>query len=1182
MTRIRIQTAVNGLWALGLVGLLLLAGATSSWAAWVSLGGAEGAEVGVTVLESSMDRTVLEFTIPGFYAEPVVIDGTIYQRLTLPGEASLLEPGLPELPKICRSLIVDDRSDMEVDLLEFETQDLAGFAVAPSKGNLLRTVDPADVPYPFGTFYGSDDVYPEAPVRAGEPYILRDYRGMVVELVPFVTRGNSTALMAASRVVVEVRAAGPSTTNVILRDGPPQSVAAGFADIYTHHFVNWGMGRYVPTEEAGRMVVITHDAFHDALLPLVEWKNQMGQPTSLIDVSTIGNTATAIDAYITNVYQTEGLTFVLLVGDAVQIATPHAAGGASDPSYALIAGSDNYPEILVGRFSAETLAQAETQVARTIAYEKTPAAGAAWYAKGTGIASNQGPGDDGEMDYQHVGNIRTKLLAYTYTDVDGIYDPNATIAMVTAALNEGRSIIDYCGHGSTNAWTTTGFSNSNVNALQNAGMLPFIFSVACVNGQFEGTTCFAEAWLRATQAGEPTGAVGAYMSSINQSWNPPMAAQDEAIDLLVGDQMRTFGALCYNGSCLMIDEYGAGGAEMYLTWHVFGDPSLRVRTAPPVEMEVQHDGGLFPGQPDYAVNVPGVAGAQCTLYADGILYGSATTDGAGSAVIHMENPPVMPGALTLTVTAYNKVPAIVPVNVLPPDGPYLVLGGTVLLDAAGDADGEADAAESLGLDLTLRNIGIETATGVTATIASDDPYVTLEAPTQGYGAILPDSTVCCLAPFLLSFSGSVPDQYVVPFQVHVAGNEGSWDFPFSLVVSAPVLAGGAVLIDDSTPGGNGNGVVDPGETFFVQLWMQNSGHAAAWDLTGLLSTTDQRIQILDADGTCLHAPAGSRGLMSAFQVQTPPDILVPAILPLDVELAGPAGFTGSIHYEVPIGAWADNAETDRGWALGVGGDTATGGVWVRTEPIGTLQGIEPVQPDLDHTFDPGSLCFVTGNGAIGGAVGDADVDGGRTTLLSPVFALGNAVSATLGYWRWYTNDLGNNPGQDAWTVEVTADGTNWVVLEQTTASANEWTYFVFDLGSYVPLTDQVRVRFVAVDDSPGSLVEAAVDDLVLTAVRAPATDAPVGEVRAASGIVSLGPNPLHGKGAITYRTGQAGRTALDLYDVSGRRVRALVDRVQAAGEYTVAIPVDGFVSGIYFVRLETAEVLEVRQIAVVR
>ena len=76
--------------------------------------------------------------------------------------------------------------------------------------------------------------------------------------------------------------------------------------------------------------------------------------------------------------------------------------------------SDHYPDIFIGRFSAETVAHVQTQVLRTIQYEQTPYTGVDWYTKCIGIASDQGPGDDSEYDYQHIRNMQTDLDNYTY------------------------------------------------------------------------------------------------------------------------------------------------------------------------------------------------------------------------------------------------------------------------------------------------------------------------------------------------------------------------------------------------------------------------------------------------------------------------------------------------------------------------------------------------------------------------------------------------------------------------------------------------------------------------------------------------------------------------------------------------------------------------------------------------
>ena len=82
---------------------------------------------------------------------------------------------------------------------------------------------------------------------------------------------------------------------------------------------------------------------------------------------------------------------MLLVGDGQHVPK---YGTDSDPVYALVAGSDSYPDLFVGRFSAETPEHVQTQVARTITYERdTPAGdGSRWMQIGLGVASDQGAG----------------------------------------------------------------------------------------------------------------------------------------------------------------------------------------------------------------------------------------------------------------------------------------------------------------------------------------------------------------------------------------------------------------------------------------------------------------------------------------------------------------------------------------------------------------------------------------------------------------------------------------------------------------------------------------------------------------------------------------------------------------------------------------------------------------------
>lgn len=271
-------------------------------------------------------------------------------------------------------------------------------------------------------------------------------------------------------------------------------------------------------------------------------------------------------------------------------------------------------------------------------------------------------------------------------------------------------------------------------------------------------------------------------------------------------------------------------------------------------------------------------------------------------------------------------------------------------------------------------------------------------------------------------------------------------------------------------------------------------------------------------------------------------------------------------YRLEIGAVAEPFESDGPWIAGVPGDDASSGRWIRAVPIGTA-----AQPYADHTNE-GTACFVTGNGAPGAPVSEADVDGGRTTLLSPVFDLGGATAASIGYWRWFSNDQGSSPHEDPWVVEISNDGGGtWVEVERTTVSEPRWRHVQVDLGTLFGSLDRIRIRFVASDRGGASVVEAAVDDLVLRV--ATATDAPVAASYRRTAFLGIS-NPIPSGTPLRFALARPGPARLAVYDVRGAVVRVLVAAPLGAGEHAVAW--DGFdgtgrrlPSGIYFAKLST-------------
>ena len=606
----------------------------------------------ITLLIDNDNETILEYRISEFEKNKITIEGEDWYQIRLPKEGITQDKGFPELPVLNRSIIIPDQALMAIEVFDIEFKDYA-IKVAPSKGVITRDIDPAKVPYTFGNVYQEPFYYPNTIANLSEPYILRDFRGITVLTNPFAYNPVTGILRVYTYFKVRVYNKGTDRINTFNRSRI--SISRSFYTLYENHFLNWNSYRYTPVDDSyGKLLVICPTNFLSQIAPYINWKRQKGIDTELVEFSTIGTTANQLKTYIQNHYNTDNsLTFVQLVGDAPQIPTLSYSGGGSDPSFSLVAGSDNYPDIFIGRFSAQTTAEVIAQVNKSIQYEKDLNTSATWLSKAMGIASDQGggdQGDNGESDITHMNLIRTDLLNYGYTSVDQIYDPGASASTVTTNVNSGRGFINYVGHGSNTSWSTTGFSNTNASALTNGNKVPFIMDVACVNGNFVSLTCFAEAWMRNANGG----AVGIYASSINQSWNSPMRAQDEVTDLLIAEIHTILGGLYYNGSCEMMDVYGSDGVKMFKTWHIFGDASLQIRSKTPLAMTVSHPASIYTGTNSVSVST-GVADALVAITYNNTIYGKAFTNSNGIATVNFTNPPTGEITYTVTVTAFNRV-----------------------------------------------------------------------------------------------------------------------------------------------------------------------------------------------------------------------------------------------------------------------------------------------------------------------------------------------------------------------------------------------------------------------------------------------------------------------------------------------------------------------------------------------
>ena len=175
----------------------------------------------------------------------------------------------------------------------------------------------------------------------------------------------------------------------------------------------------------------------------------------------------------------------------------------------------------------------------------------------------------------------------------------------------------------------------------------------------------------------------------------------------------------------------------------------------------------------------------------------------------------------------------------------------------------------------------------------------------------------------------------------------------------------------------------------------------------------------------------------------------------------------------------DDMEDDvTAWSI-VNSNGLTTGAWERVDPNGTIYNSQMAAPEDDATGGTQNVqCFITENGEVGGSAGAADVDGGSTTLVSPLLNVAG-TDGIISYARWFFD---SQTPDTLKTYVSNDDGNSWTFVHETAGTDSAWETVSFSISSYTQPTNLIRIAFIAEDTSPPSIVEAGIDNFQLEVV----------------------------------------------------------------------------------------------------
>ncbi len=609
----------------------------------------------ITRTENNQSGVTFDFNLPRIEDQKgLLTEFGQGSKLVIPDDRAVPQkPGEPDASAIEVMVRIPNRGTIALSTSNVQTKPLGTYMVMP-----VQTPQPiSGEPVPYiqnKEIYETNDLFPKSNATLVSCEILGDIRIARIALHPLKVNPVSNEAIAITAMKVHVtfeKGRGEDELTMVDR-----GITRSFLPFY-RQVINFDGAAFAPFDkrvDPGCYVFIGNQASLKAVEDFSNWKIRKGYDVKIQDIAEIGSDDEALDKWLEDAYASwpNKPEYILLCGgeDIVPTATRNKA--ESDNGFGTIGTSSHIPSMHVGRITAKNgdLKSLTYQTWKIRMYEMDPFEGNTdWMisARTWGSTSPNGITPNGRIADMY----ESKGFASVIQDKER-QNPKTGTALVNE-LSKGLSVMSYIAHGSKTSWSSAKVSTSQISAIKNGRMIPWIWNIACTNSSFKGRLCFAEAWMCAGTIEEPGGCLGmiSYAPNATTSSIPMFEKGQEAY--------FTNKELWHMGACVTYAKQFIRNSKLDRWGGIFwGCPEvdLYLTAKPLAKIKAEHPN---PKPGAFGIKVANDDGA-----IEGALVGIATTDHKHLASGYTDNsgeltvilPNYQADSVFVTVTYHNHRP----------------------------------------------------------------------------------------------------------------------------------------------------------------------------------------------------------------------------------------------------------------------------------------------------------------------------------------------------------------------------------------------------------------------------------------------------------------------------------------------------------------------------------------------